>query len=320
MTSLFNEDQDGLSSLGKGVAVGLAVLAASAVASSYMAAKAETDNPPVGKFVEVDGVRLHYVELGEGDPIVFLHGNGTMLQDFASSGLLDLAARSGRVFAFDRPGFGHSDRPGDRAWTPSAQARLFHKAFQQLSIRHPVVVAHSWGTLVALRLAVDFPGDVARLVLLAGYYFPSVRADTFLAAPGAIPLLGNIIQHTIGPIVGRFFVNPSLEKLFSPRAVSPKFTATYSKEMALRPSQLKAVSAETVMMPAAVSMIDDHYASLQIPVSIFAGDMDDMVDTDAQSLRLHHGLANSKLHIEKGVGHMIHHAIPQKIADALATA
>ena len=62
------------------------------------------------------------------------------------------------------------------------------------------------------------------------------------------------------------------------------------------------------MMPAAVSMIDDHYASLQIPVSIFAGDMDDMVDTDAQSLRLRHGLTNSKLHIEKGVGHIIHHA------------
>ena len=318
MASLFNEDRDGLSPLGMCVAVGVGALAVSAIASAYMSAKAENDNPPVGKFADVDGVRLHYIELGEGEPIVFLHGNGTMLQDFASSGVLDFAAKSHRVFAFDRPGFGYSDRPADRTWTPAAQAKLFHKAFAQLSIVDPVVVGHSWGTLVALRLAVDFPKDVARLVLLSGYYYPSARTDTLVAAPGAIPILGNVIQHTIGPIIGRLAANSSIRKMFKPLLVSPKFSAAYSKEMALRPSQLKAVAAETAMMPAAVATILEHYKFLQIPVSIFAGDLDDVVDTEAQSLRLHNDLSNSKLHIEKGVGHMVHHAIPQKIAEALS--
>lgn len=320
MTSFFNEDRDGLSTFGKVISVGVVALAASAVASSYFAAKAEADNPPVGKFVEVFGVRLHYVEIGQGDPVVFLHGNGTTLQDFASSGLLASAARSGRVFAFDRPGFGYSERPADRVWTPAAQAHLFHAAFEQLSIKNPVVVGHSWGTLVAIRLALDFPEDVARLFLLSGYYYPSARLDTVLAAPGGISVLGNIIQHTIGPIIGRISAGSAIRKLFSPRRVSPEFTAANPTEMAVRPSQLKAVAAETFMMPVAVSLTEDEYASLKMPVLIFAGDMDDVVDTRAQSSRLHDGLTNSTLHIEEGVGHMIHHAIPDKIADALMAA
>ena len=51
-------------------------------------------NPPAGQFLEVDGVRLHYVERGEGEPLVLLHGNGSMIQDFETSGLIDMAAKT----------------------------------------------------------------------------------------------------------------------------------------------------------------------------------------------------------------------------------
>src|ERR1700688_3188405 len=72
----------------------------SALISRRVAKKAETDNPPAGQFLEVDGVRLHYVERGSGAPLVLLHGNGSMIQDFESSGLIDLAARNYRVIVF----------------------------------------------------------------------------------------------------------------------------------------------------------------------------------------------------------------------------
>ena len=61
-------------------------LAASAVANYVLAKRAERANPPEGRFVEVDGVSLHYVERGTGDPLVLLHGNGSMIQDFETSG------------------------------------------------------------------------------------------------------------------------------------------------------------------------------------------------------------------------------------------
>ena len=74
-------------------AVGIAALAVSALVNHRLAKDAERRNPPQGRFLEVDGVRLHYVERGKGQPLVLLHGNGSMIQDFESSGLLDKAAK-----------------------------------------------------------------------------------------------------------------------------------------------------------------------------------------------------------------------------------
>lgn len=79
----------------------------------HLAKKAEHDNPPAGKFLDVDGVRLHYVERGSGEPLVLFHGNGSMIQDFESSGLVDLTAKNYRVIIIDRPGFGHSSAGQD---------------------------------------------------------------------------------------------------------------------------------------------------------------------------------------------------------------
>ena len=57
-------------------------LAASAILNRVLAKKAERCNPPTGRFITIDGVRLHYVERGTGRPLVLLHGNGSMVQDF----------------------------------------------------------------------------------------------------------------------------------------------------------------------------------------------------------------------------------------------
>jgi pimeloyl-ACP methyl ester carboxylesterase len=70
-----------------------------------------------------------------------------MIQDFQSSGLIDLAAKTYRVIVFDRPGYGHSDRPRDTVWTPEAQADLINAALLQIGVSRAIVVGHSWGAL-----------------------------------------------------------------------------------------------------------------------------------------------------------------------------
>jgi pimeloyl-ACP methyl ester carboxylesterase len=143
----------------------------------HLAKNAENDNPPAGQFLEVNGVRLHYVERGSGAPLVLLHGNGSMIQDFESSGLIDLAAKNYRVIVFDRPGFGHSDRPRKVVWTPAAQAELINSALHRLGVSHAIVLGHSWGASVAVALALKYPKLVQGLVLASGYYYPTLRPD-----------------------------------------------------------------------------------------------------------------------------------------------
>jgi len=159
-------------------AVGLGVAAvASALLNRWLTQRAERSNPPLGRFVTVGGVRLHYVERGEGTPLILLHGNGSMIQDFQCSGLIDLAAKKYRVIAFDRPGFGHSDRPSSVVWTPGAQADLIAAALEQIGVRRAIVLGHSWGTLVALALAMRHPPQVEAVVVVSGYYYATARAD-----------------------------------------------------------------------------------------------------------------------------------------------
>ncbi len=100
-----------------------------------------------------------------------------------ASGLIDRLAQHHRVVAFDRPGFGYSERPRDRLWTAAAQAELLNKAIGQLGLERPIVIGHSWGTLVALELALRANAAVQKLILVSGYYFPTARLDAALAAP-----------------------------------------------------------------------------------------------------------------------------------------
>ncbi len=140
-----------------------AVLGGAAALVVRQARKAERDKPPAGRFLHIAGVRLHYLECGEGPPLLLLHGNGSMVQDFAISGILERLARRYRVIAVDRPGYGYTSRPRSRRWTSVAQAELVHEALVRLGVSGAIVVGHSWGTLVALSLALDHPTDVRSL-------------------------------------------------------------------------------------------------------------------------------------------------------------
>src|SRR3954470_20634816 len=111
------------------VGVGIAALI-----NGALARRAERRNPARGAFIEVDGVRLHYIEKGSGSPVVFLHGNQSMAADVEISGVFGLLARDHRVIAFDRPGFGHSERPRGKAWSATAQAALLRKALSHLGV------------------------------------------------------------------------------------------------------------------------------------------------------------------------------------------
>ena len=219
-----------------------------ALINGAFARRAETHNPPKGKFVEVDGLRLHYMEKGTGSPVVLLHGNQAMADDFEISGAFDLIAEKHRVIALDRPGFGYSDRPRETVWTPSAQADLIRKAFIKLGVEKPVLVGHSWGTLVALAYAIEHPAETGGLLLLSGYYFPSKRLDAVFASLPAIPIIGDLLRYTFWPLFGWLAGPLLLKTVFAPSNVPERFKREFPISMALRPSQIRATAGDSSLI------------------------------------------------------------------------
>lgn len=296
--------------------LGLAGVAATLLYVQSKQRSVERDHPPQGKFIEVDGVRLHYMEQGQGPALVLLHGNGLMSNDFNLSGLQGSAARPYRVIAFDRPGFGHSNRPDNLTWTPEEQARLFYKALHQMGVERPIVLGHSWGTLVALAMALEYPKYIRAITLMSGYYYPGPRLEVpFLAAP-AIPGIGYLLRHTIAPLIWRLLWPSLVKRTFAPAPVPERF-GELPKWMTLRPSQLGASAAEMAMMVPAATRLAPRYRELTLPIAIIAGSGDKIVNTDHNALRLHEEIQHSDLLLDTAAGHMPHYAAPARVMEAV---
>lgn len=299
------------------VAAAGAVLGASALLVRARTRRTERANPPTGRFIKVQGVHLHYVERGRGEPLVLLHGNGAMGSDFDVAGLMEMAASRYRVIAFDRPGFGYSERPGDRLWTAEAQAALLHEALLRLGVKKAVVLGHSWGAQVALALALNHPGLPTSLVLASGYYFPPVQSEWLPLALPAVPVIGPLLRHTVAPWIGRLLWPFSKQRMFGPSRVTRRFASEYPVWMGLRPSQMQAHAAEAALLvPSAMSMAE-RYGRIEIPVVLLAGEGDRVVSAVEQTLRLHEALPLSEMHIVPGAGHMIHHVEPEEVMLAI---
>src|SRR3954447_9964855 len=270
-----------------------AALGAAALYTAKKTQDAESKYPPIGRFLDVDGVRLHYIERGQGEPAVLIHGNGTMIQDFTASGLVDRLASRYRVIVIDRPGYGYSTRPR-QLWTPRAHAKLFQRALKQLGVEQAVVLGHSWGTLVAVALALECPSLVQSFVLASGYYYPTLRADTFLFSPPAVPVIGDAMRYTISPLVARAILPGLIKQMFAPAKVPERFKRLFPKELMLRPSQLRAAAEDAALMTPSVMELQHHYRELRMPITIITGADDQIADVGRQSERLHRELPQSE--------------------------
>jgi pimeloyl-ACP methyl ester carboxylesterase len=295
---------------------GTAAAAGLALANWQGARAAEAARPAPGRFMEVDGVRLHYLDRGSGGmAAVMLHGNGSMAEELVSSGVVEMLAERRRVVVIDRPGFGRSDRPHGRRWTPEEQAAIVVSAMRQLDIHRPVVFGHSFGTLVALAVAEDHPEAVGGLVLAAGYHFPTPRLDALAFSPSGMPVVGDVLRYTVSPHLMRAAAWHFIRKLFAPLPIPPRFVREFPLPMAFRPWQLRAMGEETAGLLPAARRISSRLGEVRSPVSILAGDGDRLVTTEAHSQRLHAALPGSRLVVLPGAGHMVHHASPVTVAE-----
>jgi len=146
----------------------LAVLIAGLVFfTANTARKVQAALPPRGRFMEIDGERIHYVDTGGAGPaVVMIHGlGGNLLHfDYALAGRLDAEFR---LILVDRPGSGYSSRAASADATLAAQAAMIAELIRALGLTRPLVVGHSLGGAISLALALDHPDCVGGLALIA---------------------------------------------------------------------------------------------------------------------------------------------------------
>jgi fatty-acid peroxygenase len=299
------------------LALGAAGLAAAALVNRWAARASEGRHPPRGRFVRVNGVRLHYLESGSGPPLVLLHGNAVTAEDFVVSGLLDALAAEHRVIAFDRPGYGYSERPRGAPWTARAQARLLLAALEQLGVDRFVVAGHSWGAFVAAQMALERPDSARGLVLISGYLRPTLRPDAAAISLPAAPLLGDLLRWTAAPWVSALMAPAILRRVFAPAPVPERFRRDFPIALSLRPGQIRASAAEAALLGAEAVGLRKRLARLGAPVMIIVGRDDRLVSARHHSQWLARRLAGAELLVIEGAGHMVHHSAATEVTRAM---
>jgi pimeloyl-ACP methyl ester carboxylesterase len=133
-------------------------------------------------YIEVGGHRMHYVDEGQGDPVLMAHGNPSW--SFFYRDLIGALKSSHRVIAPDHIGCGHSDKPNDDHYDYTLSTRVadFGILVDSLDLRDITLVVHDWGGMIGMAWAAQHPDRIARLVVMNTAAFP-LPATMNLPAP-----------------------------------------------------------------------------------------------------------------------------------------
>lgn len=302
--------------LGYGVLGIAGLLMGMALFSLWGQIRIERELPPLGQFIDVDGVRLHYIERGQGQPIILLHGASSNLRDFASS-IFDELARDYRVLAFDRPGHGYSQRmKGDWA-NPTQVVDLILKASEQLGAEQPIVLGHSWsGSLVMAALvthAQRIRGGVS-LAGVAGHWAGSVG---WTYDVGQLPIIGPLFAWTVVYPVGRDRLDAAVIDVLAPDAVPTGYVDNIGVKLTLRPRPFLYNVEDMTELNEFMQNLSTRYDQITQPLLIIHGEADTLVPFWNHGRRLLPVIQHAQVVLIPDAGHAPHHAHPKVVVDAI---
>lgn len=282
--------------------------------ASWEVRDAEVEFPPIGRFLTVEGTRLHYVCRGEGRPVMLLHGNPGFVQDY--SAVFERLRPDYRVCALDRPGHGYSSRLAEEGGDPRSQARLVHAAARKLGLERPLLVGHSWGGPLALAYALEHPEDASGLVLLAPGAYAEAGTSSALDAIQTTPVVGDLLRHVLGIPLGRRMVEEGLVKAFSPQPL-PRPYLKMAKALWTRPSQELAIAEDNMGVGPAMGAMSSGYGGIRIPVTIVTGEADKLVNPKRHGYRLRRAIRGSDLMALAKTGHELPQTRPREVERAV---
>ena len=266
--------------------------------------------PAHGKPVEVAGATLNVLDLGpkdaSGPPIVLLHGASSNLEAMRRP-LGDRLAVRHRVILIDRPGHGWSSASVETS-TPAAQGRMIEEALNKLSVGPVILVVHSWAGALGARMAIDYPQRIAGLVMLAPVTHPWEGGVGWYNALVAKPVIGPLLAYTITLPLGYFLAERGAREVFLPQGMPDGFVDDTATPLLLRPREFLANARDLVRLKQAVREQVSRYGEISAPTVVISGDVDKTVSTNIHSRPFAATVANARLIVLPGVGHMVQNA------------
>jgi pimeloyl-ACP methyl ester carboxylesterase len=275
---------------------------------------------PDSRFIEVDGLTVHYKMVGSGQPaLILLHGFGA--STFSWREVMGPLSELGTVVAFDRPGFGLTERPMPeggrgaaplRLYSPESQPDLTVGLMDALGIERAVLVGNSAGGTVALLTALTYPERVEALVLVD----PAVYVGG--GTPGWMrPFLNTPQMQHLGPLVARriqdWGVDFARSAWHDPSRITPEIWEGYARP--LRAENWDRALWEVTRASHPLGL-ERRLGEVSVPVLVITGDDDRIVPTE-QSVRLAGEIPGAQLVVIPECGHIPQEECPEPFLEAV---
>jgi len=240
------------------------------------------------EYVDAGGYRLHYFEAlppgGNGTPLVLVHGLGARGEDWSKM-IPAMAAKGFHVYAPDLPGYGRSSKPADANYSISMEEAAVVSFMQAIHLARADVGGWSMGGWVVMKLALDHPEMVDRLVVYdsAGVYFPATF-DAELFVPNDAPGVARLLKM-LSP-------NPQTMPDFVVRDVVRKLAINGW-----------VISRSMAAMTNGRDLLDFRLHDIRQPTLVVWGSVDVLIPLSA-GISIHQGISNSVLNVIEGCGHL----------------
>jgi pimeloyl-ACP methyl ester carboxylesterase len=218
-----------------------------------------------------------------------------------------------RVILIDRPGHGWSSASSEETSTPAAQSRMIEEALGRLGLGPVVLVVHSWAGALGARMAIDYPARLAGLVMLAPVTHPWKGGVGWYNELVTKPVIGRLLAYTVTLPLGYFLAGRSARNVFLPQVMPDDFVADTATPLLLRPREFLANARDLAGLKQAVIEQAPRYPEIAAPTVVISGDVDKTVSTNIHSRPFAATVANGRLIVLPGVGHMVQNAAPDLV-------
>ncbi|WP_299028436.1 alpha/beta hydrolase [uncultured Thermanaerothrix sp.] len=275
---------------------------------------------PDSQFIELGGLKVHYQRYGEGQPVmILLHGFGA--STFSWREVLKPLGAHGTAIAFDRPGFGLTERPMPEEWegpnpyTLDFQADLVIALMDAIRTPQAILIGNSAGGTVALYTALKYPERVQALVLVDAAIYNGGGAPVWIQ-----PFLNTPQMNRLGPLMVRSLAGEQgvaflRSAWHDPSKITDDIVAGYRRPLQVR-NWDRALWELTKASRA--STLSQKLGEVRQPVLVISGDDDRIVPTE-ESVRLARELPNARLSIIPECGHVPQEECPEAFLHTVLT-
>ncbi len=300
-----------------GSAAGFAVAAGAGLAlfTALTARQVEAALPPQGRFIEVDGLKIHYLDEGSGPVLLMIHGLGGQMRNF-TYGLVEQLAGEFRVIVMERPGSGYSDAMPSGSAGLAGHARIVRRFIEALGLETPLLVGHSLGGAVALAVALDFPTGVCGLALIAPLTWPETTVPkVFRGLAIRSPWLRRLVAWTVATPRAIARGLPTLEALFGPESAPRDYPIRGGGLLGLRPASFYGASSDLAALEQEMAGLVTRYGLLDLPVGVLFGTGDRILAPALHGRWAATQIKGLELEEVEAAGHMIPITQPARTAD-----